>query len=65
MRYLLEIELDNDDLVTEGGDLKEGALASMIREVADAVEDHARPGVGRIVRDWNGNRVGKWKVSDR
>lgn len=65
MKYTLEIELENDDLVTEDGDLREGNLASLIREIADAVEDRARPGRGRVVRDWNGNRVGSWKVTDR
>lgn len=65
MKYILNIELENDDLVTESGDLKEGNLASLIREIADAVEDHARPGRGRVVRDWNGNRIGTWKVSNR
>ena len=59
MRFTLEIELDNEAMLTSGD------LARALKRVARIHEDagdREHDVTGGTIRDDNGNTVGKWQV---
>ena len=60
MRFTLEIELGNDAMQT-GQDVA-GALRKEAQRLAEFCKKDLRPGAEGLIRDVNGNTVGKWQV---
>lgn len=64
MKFLLTINMDNAAFAEdEGGGIE---LARILREVADRVDGRIGPEAGSYggVRDTNGNKCGRWEVTE-
>jgi hypothetical protein len=61
MKFTLEIELGNDDMQTSED------VSRILLDLSEAIVDYdmsdSKSGPG-VVRDTNGNAVGKWEVTD-
>lgn len=60
MRFTLTVEMDNEAFVYQEG--KE--TARILRKLADKLEAQLREGDSGRLMDFNGNRVGEWRVEE-
>lgn len=55
--FTLEVSTDNDAFAGGAGP----EVARILRDLADKVEEHSAGGEG-LLRDYNGARVGSWRL---
>jgi len=58
-RYRMKLKFNTDNAAYADYEYPNQAIARSVREVAEKIEQGARSG---IIRDTNGNTVGKWEL---
>lgn len=59
--FIVKFDTDNDAFEGAGRDYE---IARILRAMADRIEDHGCPTAPAIVRDVNGNNIGRFCLSN-